>query len=61
MQLANFPGTVTCSFNSTEGGFGSPGSERFSGNANQDSIFYFGYSGQTVTVTCGSTQGSYQW
>ena len=57
---ANFSGSVTCSFNSNASG---PNfvNETYGANQSMDSWNWFGYPGDTVTVTCGGVTGSYQW
>lgn len=61
VQLGNFTGTVTCSFNSNGAG---PNfvNETFSGNGTWQSYDFFGYPGDWVTATCnGVTSPQYTW
>jgi hypothetical protein len=51
---------VTCSFNSSVGAQGFI-SETYGPNQSKDSYNWFGYPGDTVTVTCGGVTGSYIW
>ncbi|MBS2964731.1 cadherin-like domain-containing protein [Actinocrinis puniceicyclus] len=60
IQTANFSGNVTCSFNSSAGGFNGF-TEVYGPNQSKDSGAYFGYQPGTVYVTCGGVQGSYVW
>jgi hypothetical protein len=60
VQTANFSGNVTCSFNSSVGAQGFI-SETYGPNQSKDSYNWFGYPGDTVTVTCGGVTGSYVW
>ncbi|HEX5583634.1 MAG TPA: hypothetical protein VFX08_08165, partial [Gaiella sp.] len=60
VQTANFSGNVTCSFDSSAGGFGGY-TEVYGPNQNTDSGAYFGFARATVTVTCGGVSGSYVW
>jgi hypothetical protein len=60
VQTANFPGSVTCSFDSTHGSGGwYPGT--WGANQSKDSGNWFGYPGYVVTVTCGGVSGSVTW
>jgi hypothetical protein len=60
VQTANFSGSVTCSFDSTKGGFNGF-TQVYAANQNTDSRAWFGFQGATVTVTCGGVSGSYVW
>ncbi|MBR7828543.1 cadherin-like domain-containing protein [Actinospica sp. MGRD01-02] len=60
VQTANFSGNVTCSFNSSVGAQGFI-NETYGPNQSKDSYNWFGYPGDTVTVTCGGVSGSYVW
>jgi hypothetical protein len=59
VQTANFPGNVTCSFTSNAGGgfF----NENFGPNERRQTRNFFGFSGKTVTATCGGVSGSIVW
>lgn len=60
VQTANFPGPVTCSFNSQDGngGFVNTG---YGANESKDSNDWFGYPGHWVTATCGGVVGQMTW
>ena len=61
VQLSNFTGSVTCSFNSNASG---PAfvNETFSGNGTFQSYDFFGYPNDWVTATCnGVTSPQYVW
>ncbi|MFJ8959041.1 Ig-like domain-containing protein [Lentzea sp. NPDC102401] len=59
VQTANFPGNVTCSFSSNAGGgfF----NENFGPNERRQTKNFFGFTGKTVTATCGGVSGSIVW
>ncbi len=61
VQTANFPGSVTCTFNSS-GGSGGFVNQTFAANANKDSWNFFGFSTRWVQVTCGGVASNqYTW
>jgi hypothetical protein len=53
-----FTGSYSCDFNSAEGDLGN---QTFSGDVDEDSVFYYGYPGTTFTVTCNGVADSYTW
>ncbi|MEV4512581.1 Ig-like domain-containing protein [Dactylosporangium sp. NPDC049525] len=60
VTTANFPGNVTCTFNSQHG----PGgffSGTWTANQTKDSGNWYGYPGEWVTVTCGGVSGTFTW
>ena len=57
---ANFSAGVTCSFDSSVGPEGFV-DESYGANDSKDSENWFGYPGDTVTVTCGGVSGKYVW
>lgn len=60
VQTANFPGRVTCSFNSDHGPAGFV-NESFGANERRQTRNWYGYPGERVYVTCGGVQGSMVW
>jgi hypothetical protein len=60
VQTQNFPGTVTCTFNSQHG----PGgffSGTWGANQSKDSNNWYGYPGEWVQATCGGVTGQMTW
>jgi hypothetical protein len=60
LQTINFPGTVTCTFNSSLGPDGFV-TTTMGANQSKDSPNYFGRSGGWVQATCGSITTRYTW
>jgi hypothetical protein len=60
VQTANFPGSVSCSFNSQHGSGGFV-SGTWGANQSKDSFNWYGYPGEWVSVTCGGKTGSMTW
>ncbi|MFF5230419.1 Ig-like domain-containing protein [Dactylosporangium sp. NPDC000521] len=60
VTTANFPGNVTCTFNSQHG----PGgfvSGTWTSNQTKDSSNWYGYPGEWVSATCGGVTGQFTW
>jgi hypothetical protein len=57
VQTANFPGSVTCNFDSSHGNSGWVQGVAYGPNDSHDSVNWFGFPGYSVTVTCNGVQG----
>jgi hypothetical protein len=57
VQTANFPGNVSCSFNSSLGSGGWP-NLTFGANETRQTNYWYGVPSGWVTVTCGGTPGT---
>jgi hypothetical protein len=60
VQTANFPGRVTCSFDSDHGNSGFVNSG-YGANETRDSPDWYGFPGTNVYVTCGGVRGTFRW
>jgi hypothetical protein len=60
VQTANFPGNVTCTFNSQHGPQGWF-NQTYGANDSHDSPNWYGYPNTWVTVTCNGVSGTMTW